>query len=137
VTERRINVFFYGLFMDVEALRAKGLQPSEERLVSLPGFALRIRERATLVPEANGQVYGMNMLLTHAEVDRLYSDPSVSAYRPEAVLTRLVDGSVVPALCFNLVNHPGAAEGNPQYATKLRELAQRLQLPSNYVASIQ
>ena len=92
MTERRINVFFYGLFMDVEALRAKGLQPSEERLVSLPGFALRIRERATLVPEANGQVYGVNMLLTHAEVDRLYSDPSVSAYRPEAVLTRLVDG---------------------------------------------
>lgn len=136
MTERRINVFFYGLFMDIESLRARGLQPSEERSVSLPGFALRIGERATLVPDANGRVYGVNMQLTHAEVERLYSDPSVSAYRPEAVLTRLVDGSAIPALCFNLVQPPAAGESNPQYATKLRELARRLKLPPNYVASI-
>lgn len=137
MSERRINVFFYGLFMDIEALRAKGLHPSEERSVSLPGFALRIGERATLVPDANGRVYGMNVQLTHAEVDQLYSDPSVSAYRPEAVLTRLVDGSAIPALCFNLVTPPDAGERDPQYATKLRELARRLKLPTNYVASIQ
>lgn len=137
MSERRINVFFYGLFMDIEVLRAKGLHPSEERSVSLPGFALRIGERATLVPDANGRVYGMNVQLTHAEVDQLYSDPSVSAYRPEAVLTRLVDGSAIPALCFNLVRPPDAGERNPQYATKLRELARRLRLPTNYVASIQ
>lgn len=136
MTDRRITVFFYGLFMDIEALRAKGLQPSEERSVSLPGFTLRIGERATLVPDANGLVYGVNMQLTHAEVDQLYSDPTVSAYRPEAVLTRLVDGSAIPALCFNLVKPPAASEGNPQYAIKLRELARRLKLPSNYVASI-
>ena len=40
--DRRITVFFYGLFMEIEALRAAGLQPSEHRLASVSGFALRI-----------------------------------------------------------------------------------------------
>ena len=134
--DRRITVFFYGLFMEIEALRAKGLQPSEHRLASVSGFALRIGQRATLVPDPNSRVYGFTMQLTHTEVEQLYSDPSVSAYRPEAVLAHFIDGSAAPALSFNLVIPPAPGESNPQYAAKLRDLAQRLQLPSDYVASI-
>lgn len=136
MSERRIAVFFYGLFMDVELLRAQGLQPGEPKSASVAGFALRIGQRATLVPDANGRAYGFTMELTHAEVDRLYSDASVSAYRPEAVVVRFVDGSEAAALCFNLVMPPAPGESNPQYAAKLRELGQRLQLPSQYIASI-
>lgn len=77
------------------------------------------------------------MELTHAEVDQLYAEPSVRAYRPEAVLFELKDGPRVPALCFNLVEPPRPEERNAEYAAKLRELAVRLGLPSNDVASIQ
>jgi hypothetical protein len=45
---RRIHVFFYGLFMDVDLLRSKGAQPENPRLASVSGFALRIGQRATL-----------------------------------------------------------------------------------------
>ena len=38
MSHRRITVFFYGLFMDREVLLAKGLQPSEPRLVSPIGI---------------------------------------------------------------------------------------------------
>lgn len=136
MSDRRIAVFFYGLFMDVELLRAKGLQPGEPKLTIVVGSALRIGQRAALVPDPNGRAYGFTMELTHAEVERLYSDASVSAYRPEAVLAHFTDGSEVAALCFNLVTPPGPGESNPQYAAQLREVAQRLQLPSEYVASI-
>jgi hypothetical protein len=136
MSERRITVFFYGLFMDIEVLRAKGLQPGEPRSASVPGFALRIGQRATLIPDPGSTVYGFAMQLTHVEVDQLYSDASVSAYRPEAILARLVDGTAVPALCFNLVSPPADGEANPQYAAKLRDLAHRLQLPPDYVSSI-
>ena len=133
---RRIDVFFYGLFMDAELLRAKGVNPTNLRAASTPGFALRIGQRATLVRNPHGRAHGILMELTHADVDRLYEEPSVQAYRPEAVLCKLHDGSQVPALCFNLVEPPRPEEANSEYAAKLRDLAARLGLPSDYVNSI-
>ena len=76
------------------------------------------------------------MELTHSEVEKLYSEPSVSAYRPDAVVAQLADGSYIPALCFNLVVPPAPEEANSDYAAKLRELAGRLKLPRGYVEEI-
>ena len=133
---RRIAVFFYGLFMDATQLSAKGVSPVNIRRASLPDFALRIGQRATLVPESKNRVHGLLMDLTHEEIDRLYAEPSVSMYRPEAVLCELQDGSTAPALCFNLPLEPASGESNTQYAEKLRSLARRLQLPDDYVERI-
>ena len=85
---------------------------------------------------STGQVaHGFLFSLTHEEVRRLYDEPSVAAYRPEAVLAQLEDGQGIPALCFNLpLGSPG--ERNREYAAKLKELAIRLQLPSSYVETI-
>jgi len=78
----------------------------------------------------------MLMELTHTEIEQLYSEPSVSAYRPEAVVADLADGSRVPALCFNLPLAPSPEEGNPDYAAKLRDLGRRIGLPADYVENI-
>jgi hypothetical protein len=53
------------------------------------------------------------------------------------VLAELADGSRVPALCFNPLVPPGPDEANSEYAAKLRDLARRLGLPSDYVEGIQ
>ena len=135
-TVKRIDVFFYGLFMDETLLREKGLSPEGRRPACVEDFRLVIGERATLVPSAGGEAHGVLFSLTPGEVDALYSEESVSAYRPEAVCAQLADGSVVPALCFNLPAAPAASERNPLYASKLRELAARLGLPADYVSSI-
>ncbi|HEY3785831.1 MAG TPA: gamma-glutamylcyclotransferase family protein [Steroidobacteraceae bacterium] len=134
--DRRVAVFFYGLFMDAQALRARGLHPQAERPARVDGFALRIGKRATLVPDPAGCAYGILMDLTHAEVDKLHSDPSVSVYRPEAVLSRSEGTRDIAALCFNLPAPPDATERNAEYAGKLRELAHRLGLPAEYVGRI-
>ena len=133
---RRIDVFFYGLFMDDALLREKGVNPINRRMASVENFSLIIGARATLVPCANATAHGVLFSLTHAEVDALYSEASVSVYRPEAVFAQLTDGSVTPALCFNLPVPPSPDERNPQYASKLRELASRIGLPQSYVSSI-
>jgi hypothetical protein len=133
---RQITIFFYGLFMDVELLRGKGVQPANVRHACVPGFALRIGQRATLIPNAESCAYGIIMELSHGEIEKLYSDASVSAYRAEAVPAQLADGSYIPALCFNLVVPPAPEEANSEYAVKLRELARRLKLPFGYVESI-
>ena len=133
---RTIDVFFYGLFMDESLLRQKGVNPSHRRISSVENFCLMIGARATLVPCANGRVYGVVFSLTHEEVDRLYSEESVSTYRPEAVLAELNDGDVIPAVCFNLPIAPSPREKNPAYASQLRDLARQVGLPASYIESI-
>ena len=133
---RRVDVFFYGLFMDVDVLRAKRLDPREPRQASVQGFALRIGRRATLVPDPEARVYGVLMRLSHEEIERLYSEPSVAVYRPEALLAEVADGARLPALCFTLPVPPPPGETNHDYAQKLRELGERLGLPASYVDRI-
>jgi len=133
---RRIAVFFYGLFMDDSLLRQKGVIPREGQRASVDGFSLVIGARATLVPHSSGTVHGIVFRLTHAEIDALYSDASVNVYRPEAVLAHLEDGTLVPALCFNLPLAPSPDERNAEYAGRLRRLAERIGLPPDYVSSI-
>ncbi|MDT4898529.1 MAG: hypothetical protein QOH25_3606 [Acidobacteriota bacterium] len=123
--------------MDDALLREKGMNPVNRRMASVENFSLAIGERATLVPCPGGTVHGVIFSLTHAEVDALYGEASVSVYRPEALPAQLADGSIIPTLCFNLPVPPSTDERNTQYVSKLRELAERIGLPSSYVSSIQ
>lgn len=76
------------------------------------------------------------MDLCHDEVDRLYAEPSVADYRPEAVLAELTGGSHIAALCFNLPPSDEPVTPNPEYGEKLRAVATRLGLPADYVRGI-
>ena len=134
---RRVDAFFYGLFMDEELLRARGLNPGGAERAMVEGFALRIGQRAALVPSTGGRVYGIVSSLTLSELDRLYSDASVQAYKPQAVLAQLEGGGVVAALCYNLLEPPSPHERNPEYAKKLRAIATKIALPAHYVSSIE
>lgn len=134
---RKIDVFFYGLFMDTELLRSKGVTPTNLRRASLAGYQLCIGNRATLVPAHSSQVFGLVASLSHDDLERLYSEPSVQTYKPEAVLAHLSNGDVLPALCFNLPEPPSPQEQNAEYAARLRDLARRLNFPEEYIASIQ
>jgi Gamma-glutamyl cyclotransferase, AIG2-like len=131
-----VYAFFYGLFMDEALLRDKGLNPVGGELASVEGFTLRIGQRAALVPAPDARVHGLVFSLTRPELDRLYSEPSVRAYEPQIVRVRLARGAVVSALCYNLPEPPSADERNPEYAAKLRALAARVGLPSDYIESI-
>ena len=132
----RVEVFFYGLFMDESLLRERGLSPRGGRVARVENLRLFIGARATLVPSAGGEAYGVLFSLTRGEADALYSEESVRAYRPERVSARTADGRVVDALCFNLPAQAAHGERDPRYAAKLRELAARLGLPPHYVSSI-
>src|SRR5262249_26263300 len=106
-------------------------------LAWVDGFSLRIGQRAALVPKLGGRVHGVVISLMLEELDRLYSEPSVSAYEPHAVLAHLASGGVVAALCYNLPEPPSLDERNLEYASKLRAIAEKVGLPRDYVASIE
>ena len=136
MSERRIDAFFYGLFMDGKILRKAGVEPTNSRRAYVAGFALRIGQRATLVPSAGGRAYGVLCALTHAELIRLYAAPGLEQYRPEAVLAQPLMGAPLPALCYNLRNAPQSHERNSEYAAQLQRALRELDFPAEYVASI-
>lgn len=136
MTMRSVDVFFYGLFMDQEALAAQGFQQAHARLAVVRDFALRIAARATLVPQAGGAAWGFVIALPADQVRQLYSGPSVATYQPEAVLAELSDGTRLPALCYNLMEAE-TAPTNRDYAAKLVALGRRLGLPDDYLAELE
>ena len=136
MAERRIDGFFYGLYMDADLLRESKVEPVNPRRAYVDGFALRIGQRATLLPSAGARAYGMVMALTHAELERLYTAPGLEQYRPEAVLAQSLDGAPVPALCYNLREAPAPHERNPEYAARLQRVLAKLGFPPDYIASV-
>lgn len=133
---RRIDVFFYGLYMDASILREGGATPENPRRAYVADFALRIGQRATLIPSNEARAYGMVYALTHSDLERLYAAPGLDQYQPEAVLAQQLGGPSAPALCYNLREAPQADERNPEYALRLQGVLRSLGFPSEYVASI-
>lgn len=135
MAERSLEVFFYGLFMDREALLEEGYHPGPAVQASLRDYCLQIGQRATLVPAPGRSAWGVVMALPAGEIASLYSGASVSAYRPEAVSVSTAEGREMPALCYNLMSWDGG-EPDSGYAAKLAAVAARLALPETYVLEI-
>ena len=136
MSDRQVDTFFYGLFMDVDLLRQSEAKPANPRRAYVAEFALRIGRRATLVPSPGARAYGMLIELTHAELERLYAAPGLEHYRPEAVLAQPLEGIAIPALCYNLLQAPESHERNPDYARRLKSVLKKLGFPGDYVASV-
>jgi hypothetical protein len=136
MTERRLDCFFYGLFMDSDILRESQVAAVKPRRAFVDGYALRIGRRATLVPASGARAYGMVFALTRDDLERLYAAAGLEQYRPEAVVAHSLEGETLPALCYNLREAPAPGEANAEYAARLRLALSRLDFPPEYVASV-
>lgn len=136
MSARRITVFFYGLFMDADLLRSKGVAAARIRRAGVQNFALVIGRRATLVPLKGARSYGVLMDLTHDELAMLYSSSDLQCYHPEALVAQTFDAESVPALCYNLSEPPGPEDRNSAYAAQLRAVLAKLDMPRDYIDSI-
>ena len=76
------------------------------------------------------------MALTSAELARLYGEGGFQDYQPMAVMARLKDGSLSPALCYNLPVPPVTSERNADYASRLQAVGHKVGLPEEYLQSI-
>jgi hypothetical protein len=132
MTDERVKVFFYGLFMDPDVLAGRGIVAPVPRRARAEGWGLRIGRRATLVPAQGEEAHGVVYELAPAELDRLYGQPGLEAYRPETIAVRDLEGARVAATCYNLATAPGPDEANVAYARELREVLIRLGFPRDY-----
>lgn len=126
-----MHLFFYGLFMDIEILHKKGIYPTNPRKAYLDHYALKIGERASLIPSPGERSYGLLMTMGKNDAEKLYSHPSVRDYIPEEVDTVTDSGEVVKAFCYNLPEK-ALAGSNKSYAMALCELIKQLHFPLEY-----
>lgn len=131
------RVFFYGLFMDPDLLRGKGLHPTPVGPAELPDFRLFIGDRASLIPSPGSTAYGMLIELPDDELATLYAAPDVASYRPEFVDAILLeDRSIQTSLCYNLPADQLGAGTNVAYAERLATLLIELGLPGSYARRV-
>lgn len=130
-----VAIFFYGLFMDESLLASKGISASRATVGYVDGYRLCIGRRATLVPDETNRAYGVLMTVRAEDLRTLYSEESVGDYVSESVSVTLPDGTLEPAVCYNLPE--SKLEGtNSRYARSLLDLASKLDLPSAYLQQI-
>ena len=130
-----MEVFFYGLFMDVDILKKYGVNPSDPRKAYLDNYTLKIGSRATLVPSEGDRSYGILMKVDADSIEELYSEVSVSDYLPLEVSVISETGEAVSATCYNLP--PEKLSGtNASYARSLYQLAKGLEFPADYLEKI-
>lgn len=127
----RSDVFFYGLFMDPDILRAKGVEGHNPRLATVRGNALRIGKRATLVDDPEGEALGVVMTLSESDLEKLYSEESVAGYRPAPVTVHFADGGTAAAIAY-VLPEADAAPADPDYVRRLRAVAAKMGLPASY-----
>jgi hypothetical protein len=139
MTEPRVDVFFYGSYMNLAVLREVHVIPDRWEVAQLRGFEIRIEPRANLVRADRACVYGIVASATHDQLTQLYAhakDVLGQTYLPEAVLTETFDGRYRPALCYvasDMKPQPATAD----YVDRIVRPARALGFPAWYVERLQ
>jgi len=131
----KMEVFFYGLFMDIAVLMKNGVKPSNPRRGYLNDYTLKIGNRASLVPCRNEKSYGIVMTIDDAAIHNLYAEASVADYIPEEVSIITNSNDIVKATCYNLPVE-AMTGANETYALALHKLAEKKGFPEDYLKKI-
>ena len=129
------KIFFYGLFMDEEILKTKGIHPTLGKIASAIGYGLRIGERATLVKSDSEHCYGIVMALSENDLCSLYSNPEVSEYIREQLEVCELSGQAYIATTY-ILPASKLSGSNRDYAKALSVIATKKGLPQTYIDEI-
>jgi hypothetical protein len=127
-------VFFYGLYMDFEVLGRHGVSPGRWEVASLSGYDFLVSSWGHLAPSERGRVYGLNIAVTHDDLERLYGASNTFLklrYFPEPVLVETAEGKFVPALCY-VAHEPPGGPVNRDYVEGMLRLSKKYGFPEWY-----
>jgi len=131
--------FFYGGYMNPDALKALGTQPMDCETGHVEDLKLTVGPLANLEESEGSRAYGLLARLSHEDLNKLYgSDPAALqgiAYLPEAVLVHTENGQSLPALVYICAPLSGGV-ADATYVTKLVIAAEKIGLPADYVTHI-
>jgi len=136
----RVDVFFYGSYINFDVLAEVDIDARDFQVVSLPNYKLTIGPRANLEKSATSTSFGIVTQLTHAELDRLYSEHSQKIlgeiYLPEAVLVKNESDTLIPVLTY-ICNDMTPAKPDAAYVKRILKPAKNLGFPEDYLKHIE
>ena len=135
-SERKIKVFFYGLFMDVSLLKSFGIEATNIQKAQLTHVRLHIGERATLFPQVNQTSYGLVMEIEEDALSSLYKKQGLEDYQSLTVEVELEERIRVSVVTY-LLPESCVTGTNLEYAKKLAALAKSLELPEAAIKDIE
>lgn len=121
--------------MDEAILTKSGVTPTNPRIGCLKNYALKIGNRASLLPSEGERAYGIVMTVNNETIEGLYTEPSVADYIPETVEVVLDKNELVKATCYNLPTNLLSGT-NQSYARALHKLGMAKGLPLEYLSKI-
>ncbi len=127
--DRLHKVFFYGLYMDEEILKSKGVEAREKIIACAKGYKLRVGKMATLLRDESSKAYGIVYSLTYEEIDKLYKNAGLTEYVVESLIVETEDKKEIATLCCILLEPPKEDENNEKYFNSLVECMKKYKLP--------
>jgi hypothetical protein len=138
--KNRVNVFFYGGYMNFDILASFGISEREYHVVQLPGYQLTIGSTANLVRSGLERVFGIVTQLTHDELETLYGVEAQAKlgaqYMPEPVLVITSEGDILPSLCY-IAYDLVAGVPSAAYIDTILSAARAYNLPQSYVQHVE
>lgn len=135
VSERKVQVFFYGSFMSLPMLEAAGIAKRAFAPASVTGFELVIAPHANLVDSGDGVVFGILANLNHHELIQLYKTHALKQtdvpYLPEAVMVHTRGGKMVPAMVYIAAQETNG-KPDPAYLKLMTDAARNYGFPKWY-----
>lgn len=134
--ERKVWVFFYGSFINLDVLARGGLIPDKVEMACLWGYDIRIQPLANLIRSPRHCVYGLACHASPLDLMSLYGQSWVGTYWPEAVLVEIDGGGLLAALCYISPPRPVEAASD-DYIDRIVEPAREYGFPQWYIERIE
>ncbi len=139
-----VYVFFYGSYINRDVLAEVDLTPDRLSVARLPGYELRIRPLANIVPASHAVTYGIICLAHHDALVRLYQHAEHvlgGVYLPEAVLVETDLGDDTPpayrpALTY-IAHHLPDAQADNDYVSRISVPGRAYGFPDWYIDHIE
>ena len=120
-----VDVFFYGAYMDPDILAVNGGKPRQQRLAMLPGYRLRLGDKATLLKSPTDSAVGCVYSLYPHEIRRLYA--AHPDYHPIADATVLLTSGFTASVMFMILSDaPAEHIRNVNYIHQMQQILRRL-----------
>lgn len=135
MSEKRVWVFFYGLFMDFKILSEQGLIAEDWKVAQLHGYDFQIASWGYLTRSRENSVYGLIVAANHTQLAKLYDRATNGLpldYFPESMMVETLEGEWIPALCYVASTQPPGPV-NTHYVASMLELARKFAFPAWYV----
>jgi len=140
MSEPKVQVFFYGSYINFDVLKEVDLIPDHFKVSQLSGYDINIAPRANIIKSDQHCVYGILTTATHNELQRLYIEHAKGIlgeiYLPEAVLVETLEGAWIPALCY-IAPSMKIEKAEKDYVDRIVTPAKKFKFPDWYILRLE